>query len=82
MNSDVCAALGAVLVLVLSNYFKKKEQYEQGPEPGQLCSRRQAYSDWCGSVGWALFRKSKHCWFSSQSGPVPGLRARSLVGGM
>ena len=33
---------------------------------------------WCDSVDWALV---KGRWFSSQSGHMPGLRARSLVGG-
>ena len=42
-----------------------------------------AYSPgWCVSVDWALAWEPKHCWFDSQSGQVPGLQARSLVGGM
>ena len=39
------------------------------------------YSDWCGSVGWALNHKLKVPWFDSQSGHMPGLWARYPVGG-
>ena len=35
-----------------------------------------------GSVDWALACVSKGCWFDSQSGHMPGFRARSPVGGM
>ena len=38
--------------------------------------------DWCGSVGWSSSHKLKGCWFDSQSGHMPGLQARSLVGGV
>ena len=38
-------------------------------------------SGWCGSVGWALACKPKGHWFDSQSGHMPGLQARSPVGG-
>ena len=37
---------------------------------------------WCGSVEWAPPWKPKGHWFDSQSGHVPGLWARSPVGGM
>ena len=36
----------------------------------------------CGSVGWALSHELKGCWFDSQSGHMPGLWTRSLVGGV
>ena len=36
---------------------------------------------WCGSVGWVPAWEPKGCWFDSQSGHMPGLRARSPVGG-
>ena len=36
---------------------------------------------WCGSVDWVLACKPKGHWFDSQSGHMPGLQARSLVGG-
>ena len=36
---------------------------------------------WCSSVNWARACEPKCCWFNSQSGYKPGLRARSLVGG-
>ena len=36
---------------------------------------------WCGSVDWVLACEPKGHWFDSQSGHMPGLRARSLVGG-
>ena len=35
---------------------------------------------WCGSVDWAWACELKSCWFSSQSGHMPGLQTRSLVG--
>ena len=38
--------------------------------------------DWCGSVGWALSCKLKGRHFNSQSGHLPGLWARSPVGGL
>ena len=34
---------------------------------------KMMYSDWCGSVGWALYHKLKVPWFDSQSGHNPGL---------
>ena len=37
---------------------------------------------WCGSVGWASCCKLKCYRFNSWSGYMPGLWARSLVGGM
>ena len=37
--------------------------------------------DWCGSVDWAPACKPKRHQFDSQSGQVPGVRARSTVGG-
>ena len=37
---------------------------------------------WCGSVDWALACKPKGHWFNSQSGHMPGLQARSPVGGV
>ena len=36
---------------------------------------------WCGSVDWVLACEPKHCQFDSQSGHMPGLQARSPVGG-
>ena len=38
--------------------------------------------DWCGSVGWVLSPKPKGHWIESHSGHMPGLWARSLVGGV
>ena len=37
---------------------------------------------WCGSVDWAPTCKLKCCQFNSQSGHMPGLRARPSVGGV
>ena len=37
---------------------------------------------WCGSVDWASACGPKGPWLDSQSGHMPGLQARSLVGGM
>ena len=34
---------------------------------------------WCGSVDWVTAREPKGLWFNSQSGHMPGLRARSPV---
>ena len=36
---------------------------------------------WCDSVDWVPAGEPKGCWFNSQSGHMPGLRARSPVGG-
>lgn len=36
---EVCTALGAALVLVLSSRFKQREQHEQSPKPGQAAPR-------------------------------------------
>ena len=36
---------------------------------------------WCGSVDWTWAWEAKGHWFDSQSGNVPGLQARSPVGG-
>ena len=44
--------------------------------------KKKNSSDWCGSVGWASAHKEKGRWFDFQSGHVPGLRARSPVGGV
>ena len=37
---------------------------------------------WCGSVDWVPAWEPKGRWFDSPSGHMPGLQARSLVGGM
>ena len=37
---------------------------------------------WCGSVGWVLACEPKDHWFSSWPGHMPGLQAKSLVGGV
>ena len=37
---------------------------------------------WCGSVDWVLACEPKGHWFDSQSGHMPGLRARSPAGGV
>ena len=37
---------------------------------------------WCGSVDWVLACESKGHWFYSQAGHMPGLQARSPVGGV
>ena len=39
-------------------------------------------SGWCGSVDWALACEPKSRQFNSQSGHMPGLRARSPGGGV
>ena len=36
---------------------------------------------WCGSADWVPACEPKGGWFDSQSGHMPGLQARSLVGG-
>ena len=38
--------------------------------------------DYCSSVGWATTCKTKDDQFNSRSGHMPGLRARSLFGGV
>ena len=43
--------------------------------------KRSSHPGWCGSVDWALACKPKGRWFNSQSGHMPGLQARSPVGG-
>ena len=40
------------------------------------------HSGWCGSVDWVLDCKAKGCQFCSQSGHMPGLKARSPVRGV
>ena len=48
-----------------------------------LLSKVSSFSvDWCGSVDWVAFCKPKGCQFDSQSGYLPGLQARSPVGGV
>ena len=39
-------------------------------------------SDLCGSVGWASSHMVKGHQFDAQSGHMPGLESRSLVGGV
>ena len=39
-------------------------------------------SGWCGSVDWGQAWEQKGCWFDSRSGHMPGLQARSPVGGV
>ena len=41
-----------------------------------------SYPGWCGSVNWMLACEPKICRFKSQSGHMPGLQARSPVGGI
>ena len=59
--------------------------------PGRLCNHLSYQAralkggdicpGWCSSVDWALDYEPKGCQFSSQSGHMPGLQARSPVGG-
>ena len=65
------------------------------PEPGLIKPRSaptfrllittlehyEACTGWCGSVAWVLACEPKGHWFDSQSGHMPGLQARSPVGG-
>ena len=44
--------------------------------------RQKSSPGWCGSVDWELACKPKGCQFHSQSGHMPGFRARSPVGGV
>ena len=44
--------------------------------------REQNSPGWCGLVDWVLAYKPKGCWFDSHSGQMPGLQAKSPVGGM
>ena len=37
---------------------------------------------WCGSVDWVLAYEPNARWFDRQSGHIPGMRARSQVGGV
>ena len=54
------------------------------PRPLFNCSKNIAYHSpgWCSSVDWARSYEPKSYWFNSQSGHMPGLWARSPVGGM
>ena len=45
-------------------------------------SKNKSSPGWCGSVDWGLAYEPKDRWFDSQSGHVPGLQARSPVGGV
>ena len=42
---------------------------------------KQLGPGWCGSVDWAPTCELQRHWFDSQSGRMPGFRARSPVGG-
>ena len=44
--------------------------------------KEDCHPSWCGSVDWAPACKLKGHQFDSQSGHMPGLRARSPVGGL
>ena len=53
----------------------------------QICERRgiKMYNSnpgWCGSVDCVLACETRYCQFGSQSGHMPGLQARSPVGGV
>ena len=45
------------------------------------CKTRKHSPGWCDSVDWVLACEPKGCWFESQSGHMPELRATSLVWG-
>ena len=45
------------------------------------CCEEEMGPGWCGSVDWVLACEPKGRWFHSQSGHMPGLRARCPVGG-
>ena len=47
-----------------------------------LLKERGLYPGWCGSVDWVPTCEPKGLRFDSQSGHMPGLRARSPVGGV
>ena len=48
---------------------------------GYVLKTLKSVSGWCGSVDWAPAYKPKGHRFDSQSGHLPGLQARSLIGG-
>ena len=52
-------------------------------KPQQECLVLPAFSPgWCGSMDWVPACKLKGHWFDFQSGHMPGLQARSPLGGM
>ena len=51
---------------------------EQSPQHKQNIENRPG---WCGSMDSVLAPEPKGCWFDSQSGHMPGLQARTPVGG-
>ena len=48
----------------------------------RICLKTKSSPGWCGSVDWVLDWETKGHWFNSQSGHMPGLQARSPVGGV
>ena len=48
----------------------------------ELKDRERESPVWCGSVDWVLACEPKGRWFNSQSGHMPGLRARPPLGGV
>ena len=61
-----------------TNIFKKpKIPFGRNIQVKKHCSG----PGWCDSGDWAPACKPKGCWFNSQSGHMPGLQARSPIGG-
>ena len=64
-----------VTVLLLNGWMTAKDQFQAPKEV------YRASPGWCVSVDWVLACKPKGRWFNSQAGHMPGLWARSPMGG-
>ena len=66
------------IIVWLCSYFKNNHQVQLRNQP--LHSKVNVIiliiPNWCGSVDWVPACEPKGCWFDSQSGHMPGLRAR------
>ena len=64
-------------------YNEPREDLSNQVNLEERLKRSEGIAKWgCGSVGWSIILQTKSHWFDSQSGHMPGLWARSPVGGM
>ena len=73
------------LIFILSNYWQERKEettyWKVLPKSHCQTSVKALQSPgWCGSVDWLLACEPKSHQFGSQSGPMPGLQARSSLG--
>ena len=84
-DNKACTASPWFSMINPCDIFTEMDTQKMGKWPTKIKvpeKKRKISPGWCGSVDWAPTCEPKGCWFDSQSGYMPGLWARSPIGGV